>query len=231
MADSTAAAGSTVSQEEVGSSVERNSVLWLTNASHAVNHFQNSMLAVLYVVIMPELGFGYAELGVLIAIRSVLTGATQGLYGFATPFVRRTWLLGIGNIVLGLGTLMTGFVNSFGGFLGTRAVASLGSSAQLPVGSSLRAGYFPRRLGTILALNTSISNIGSLAAPLTAAGLLLIMGWRPIFMIVASLSIAMGIAYFVFRRPEASGRGNGRPAGPSSLRARTPTGGCSATGT
>jgi hypothetical protein len=72
-----AVARDTMVAEEVGSSIERTSVLWLTNFSHAVNHFQNQMVAVLYVVIMPELGFGYAELGVLTAVMSILGGASQ----------------------------------------------------------------------------------------------------------------------------------------------------------
>lgn len=191
---------------EAASPVERTSILWLTNFSHAVNHFQAQMVAVLYAVIMAELGFGYAQLGMLTAVQSALGGATQGLYGFATPFFRRTWLLGIGNIVLGLGTLATGFVNSFGAFLGTRGVASVGASAQHPVGYSLLAGYFPTARGRIIALNSSVSNVGGLLAPITAAGMLLIMGWRQVFIIVAFMSIAMGLAYFLFRNrgaPEA----------------------------
>ena len=47
----------TATEEEIGSAVERQSVLWLTNISHGVNHFQNTMVAVLYAVIMPDLGF------------------------------------------------------------------------------------------------------------------------------------------------------------------------------
>ena len=186
-------------EEHIGSALERNSVLWLTNISHAVNHFQNQMVAVLYVVIMPELGFSYTELGILTAIMSLVGGVTQGLYGFATPFIPRAWLLGLGNIVLGLGTLATGWVGSFNGFVVTRAVSAAGASAQHPVGSSLLVGYFPRTRGTVLALNTSISNIGSLLSPLVAGAMLLIMDWRNIFMIVATLSVAMGVTYFLFR--------------------------------
>ena len=174
--------------------------MWLTNVSHGVNHFQNQMMVVLYPVIMPELGFGYAELGLLLAVQSMLSGATQGFYGFATPFLPRTWLLGIGNIVLGFGTLATGFVNSFGGIVATRGVASVGASAQHPVGYSMLAGYFPNARGKIIGLNSSISNVGSLLAPLTAGAMLIIMGWRQVFMIVASLSIAMGLIYFLFRK-------------------------------
>ena len=186
--------------DTVGSAIERNLVLWLTNVSHGINHFQNQMMVVLYPVIMPELGFGYAELGLLLAVQSMLSGATQGFYGFATPFLPRTWLLGIGNLVLGFGTLATGFVNSFGGIVGTRGVAAIGASAQHPVGYSLLAGYFPTDRGKIIGLNSSISNVGSLLAPLTAGAMLVIMGWRQVFMIVAAASIAMGLIYFLFRK-------------------------------
>lgn len=185
--------------EEVGTSFERTSVFWLTNFSHAVNHFQNQMVAVLYVVIMPELGFGYQELGILTAVMILMGGVTQGFYGFLTPFVPRAWLLGIGNIVLGLGTLATGWVGSYGAFLGTRAVSATGGSAQHPVGSSLLVSYFPKRPGTVLSFNMSFSNIGSLLAPMTAGLLLLVLDWRQIFIVVAALSIVMGAAYFLFR--------------------------------
>ena len=200
MQESAAEANASSTEEEVGSAVERNIILWLTNVSHGVNHFQNQMMVVLYPVIMPELGFGYAELGVLLAVQSMLGGATQGFYGFATPFLPRTWLLGIGNLVLGFGTLATGFVNSFGGIISTRGVASVGASAQHPVGYSLLAGYFPSARGKIIGLNSSISNVGSLLAPLTAGAMLVIMSWRQVFMIVAALSIAMGLVYFLFRK-------------------------------
>ena len=183
----------------VGSSFERNSVFWLTNFSHAVNHFQTQMVSVLYVVIMPDLGFNYQDLGILTAIMILAGGITQGLYGFITPFVPRVKLLGISNIVLGLGTLASGFVGSYGAFVGARSVAAVGTSAQHPVGSSLLVSYFPKKVGTILSFNMSFSNIGSLLAPIVVGAMLLIMDWRQIFAVVASLSIIMGAAYFLFR--------------------------------
>ena len=88
---------------------------------------------------------------------------------------------------------------------GQRAVASAGASVQHPAGYSLLVGYFPKARGTIIALNSSISNIGSLLAPLAAAALLLIIDWRQIFFIVAFLSIAMGMIYFLFRKRVAPG--------------------------
>jgi MFS family permease len=179
---------SAVAEQEAPSQFDRSVMLWLTNISHAVNHFQNQMVAVLYPAIMAELSFGYAQLGVLTAIQSFLMSATQIVYGFVVPFSRRSRLLGIGNAIFGIGTLLTGFVGSYTALLGARAVAATGGSAQHPVGSSLLAAYFPRNRGTILALNNSVANVGSLLAPALAGVLLLMFGWREIFVVVAFAS-------------------------------------------
>jgi len=114
---------------EAAPDVERSLALWLTNVSHAVNHFQNNMVASLYPIIMAELGIGYFQLGTLTAIRNIFGNGSQILYGFLTPFVRRSHLLGTGNLILGFGTLATGMVSGYGGFIAARTVTSIGSSA------------------------------------------------------------------------------------------------------
>ena len=184
---------------------ERTTILWLTNVSHAVNHFQNGMLSVLYLPIMQELGFGYIQLGVLQAIRSTLNSVAQGLYGFLTPFFRRTRILAFGNILLGVGVVLSGFAFSFWSFVGARVFAATGSSAQHPVGASLLSGYYPEKRGTILALNTSIASVGSFFAPLVAGFMLFYMGWRQVFFLLAGLSVAFGFVYLLFgeRKPAA----------------------------
>lgn len=178
---------------------ERQTALWLTNASHAVNHFQNQMVSVLYPVILVELGFGYAQLGMLTAVRSLVSNAMQASFGFLTPFSSRARLLGIGNLVLALGTFLSGAASSFETFVAARTLAAAGSSAQHPVGSSLLAGYFPDKRGTVLAFNSSIATVGSLAAPLVAGLLLLVMPWRTIFFVTMVASLAMGTAYLLLR--------------------------------
>ena len=174
-------------------------MLWLTNISHATNHFQNQMLATLYPVIMAELGLDYFQLGTITAIRVVFGNASQIVYGFLTPFVRRSHLLGVANLVMGVGNCVTGLVGGYSGFVAARTVASVGASAQHPVGASLLAGLFPRRRGTMLALNSSVANVGSLLAPAAAGLLLLVLGWRQIFVMVAVLCLVVGATYFVLR--------------------------------
>jgi predicted MFS family arabinose efflux permease len=187
--------------EEVGepSVQEKQLMLHLSNVSHAVNHFQNQMLTMLYPYIMAELGMSYTQVGVLSAIRSVLNSICQGACGLLTPFVSRCKLLGLGNFGIALGTLMSGLAGSFPMLVIARGVAAIGSSAQHPIGYSILSSYFPKNRGAVIALNTSVSNVGTLIATPLATGMLLFMGWRTIFFTVSLVSIVMGLVYFFFR--------------------------------
>jgi predicted MFS family arabinose efflux permease len=64
-----------------------------------------------------------------------------------------------------------------------------------------------------MALNTSVSNVGTLVATPLATALLLVMGWRQIFFVVTIASVVMGVVYFFFRDygvPNRSGSGRSR---------------------
>ena len=186
-------------------------MLHLSNASHAVNHFQNQMMTMLYPSIMAELGLSYTAVGALAAVCSVLNSLSQGLYGLLTPFVSRCKLLGFGNLGIALGTLMSGLAGSYPMLIVARGVASIGSSAQHPVGYSLLASYFPKNRGAVMALNTSVSNVGTLVATPLATAMLLVMGWRQIFFVVTVASLVMSLVYFFFRDYGAPSRhGSGR---------------------
>jgi MFS family permease len=153
--------------------------------------------------------------GVLSAICSVLNSICQGAYGFFTPFVSRCKLLGFGNLGIALGTLMSGLAGSFPMLIVARGVASIGSSAQHPVGYSILSSYFPKSRGAVMALNTSVSNVGTLIATPLATAMLLIMGWRQIFFVVTFASVIMGLVYFFFRdygAPSRAGSGKSRLA-------------------
>jgi MFS family permease len=195
---------------------ERKFMLWLSNASHGVNHFQGQSTSVLISTRVSEaLGFGPAEIGVITAVQNLVGQAGQGIYGFLTPFARRTRILGIGNLLLAAGTLLTSLIPSYVGIIGTRAVQSAGSSAQHPMGSSILSTYFPEKRGTILALNSTIASVGSLIGPALVGILLLFMGWRAIFVLLGIISLAVAIPYFLVHE-----RGVRAGAGESSKKAK-----------
>jgi predicted MFS family arabinose efflux permease len=192
---------------------EAQAMLQLSNVSHGLNHFQNQMMAMLYPSIMAELGMTNMEVGMLSAVRGLTNSVSQGLYGFVTPFVSRCKILAWGNFGIAIGTFMSAMAGSYPMMVLARSVAGTGSSAQHPVGYSILASYFPKSRGSVIAINTSASNVGTLLATPIATAMLLIMGWREIFYIVAFLSVIMGVIYILFKdygAPDRSGSRSSR---------------------
>jgi MFS transporter, FSR family, fosmidomycin resistance protein len=198
-------------EEPEPSKHEKNLMLHLSNVSHGVNHFQNQMMTMLWPYIMAELGMSYTQVGALSAISGAINSICQGAYGFLTPFISRCKVLGLGNVGIALGTLMSGLAGSYPMLIMARGVAAIGSSAQHPVGYSILASYFPKSRGTVIAMNTSASNVGTLVATPLATALLLFLSWRSIFMVVMLASLTMGLVFFFFRDYGAPSRvGSGR---------------------
>ena len=181
------------------SSSGRTAIFGIVCGAHFINHFQSAMLGVIYPLMMKELGMGYMALASLAAVYNTLGSAFQGLYGFVVPYVRRGVILGIGNCLLGLSVMASGFASSFHQFFATRLLGGLGSSPQHPVGSSILASRFGTARGRMLAFHSTAGQLGSLVAPLLAALLITWLGWRGVFWTVGALATFMGMICFVFR--------------------------------
>src|ERR671932_2289423 len=80
----------------------RGLALWIVTISHGFNHLQGNMYNVLYPSMMAELGFGYFQIGLLTMAFTVTVNGLQVLFGFLTPYVRRSILLGAGNSLMAL---------------------------------------------------------------------------------------------------------------------------------
>jgi len=185
--------------QEAMTAARRRFILSLVCSSHTLNHIQSGVTSVLFPVMMKELGFGYLQLGILSAAHHFAAQGLQVIYGFLAAFMRRASILGFGNILLGISVLFHSLLGSYNQLLAARVVSSFGASAQNPMGSSILSGYFPKVRGQTLMLHHTAGNVGSFLAPAIAAGLLLYMGWRQVFLVLGIPSILMGIGYFLLR--------------------------------
>src|SRR5438093_11992625 len=111
--------------------------LGLISTCHTLNHLQYSITAVIFPVMMKELGFGLLQLGVLSAISIFVGQGLQVIYGFLTGFLKRTVVLGIGNAIVGVSAIAQYFVGSYPQLLAARVVIDAGSSPQHPLGASV----------------------------------------------------------------------------------------------
>jgi len=181
------------------SSSGRTAIFGIVCGAHFLNHFQSAMLGVIYPLMMKDLGMGFMAIASLAAVYNTLGSVFQALYGFVVPYVRRGVILGVGNCVLGLSVVGSGFASSFQQFFATRLLGGLGSSPQHPVGSSILASHFGTARGRMLAFHSTAGQLGSLVAPLLAALLITRLGWRGVFWTVGALATFIGLICFVFR--------------------------------
>jgi len=179
---------------------KKGAILTLIFLSHAMNHLQSIVLNVFYPLIREEFGIGYFELGFLTTANQLVASVLQVIYGFLARFMGRGVLLGVGNIIVGLGGIGIGLSRGFNGLLGWVGIRSVGISAQHPIGAAILASHFPQQRARVLGLHQSAGNVGGWVAPVLASSLLLMgIAWRQIVWVISIASILMGLGYFAFR--------------------------------
>ncbi len=173
--------------------------LGLISSCHVLNHLQYSITSVMFPVMMTELGFGLVGLGFISALSSFVGQGLQVIYGFLANFFKRSTMLAVGNVVVGVTAMSQYFVGSFPQLVTARVAIDVGSSPQHPLGSSILSRYYPQSRGWALTFHTSAGNLGSFIGPAAASFALLYMGWRSAFVLFGAISLVMGLTLFAVR--------------------------------
>jgi MFS transporter, FSR family, fosmidomycin resistance protein len=175
---------------------QKRMALGLISGCHVLNHLQYSITSVIFPVMMTELGFGLVGLGFISALSSFVGQGLQVIYGFLANFFKRTTMLAIGNVVVGLTAMSQYFLGSYPQLVAARVAIDAGSSPQHPLGSSVLSRYYPKARGWALTFHTSAGNLGSFLGPAAASMALLYMDWRHAFVMFGLLSLIMGLTLF-----------------------------------
>lgn len=178
---------------------QKRMALGLISGCHVLNHLQYSITAVIFPVMMTELGFGLVALGFISALSSFVGQGLQVIYGFLANFFKRTTMLAVGNVVVGTTAMAQYFVGSYPQLVAARVAIDAGSSPQHPVGSSILSRYYPKSRGWALTFHHSAGNFGSFIGPAAASLALLYMDWRAAFVLFGVLSLIMGLSLFWVR--------------------------------
>jgi MFS transporter, FSR family, fosmidomycin resistance protein len=178
---------------------QKRMALSLISGCHVLNHLQYSITAVIFPVMMTELGFGLVALGFISALSSFVGQGLQVIYGFLASFFKRTTMLAIGNVVVGTTAMAQYFIGSYPQLVAARVAIDAGSSPQHPLGSSILSRYYPQSRGWALTFHHSAGNLGSFIGPAAASLALLYMDWRAAFVLFGVLSLIMGLSLFWVR--------------------------------
>ena len=184
-------------------SAERRTLAAATSA-HALHDGYTDLLYLLLPVWQSEFGLGYAEVG---ALRSSYTATMAALQIPSSMLAERVSpiLVLAGGTVLAAGCfLLAGLSTGVAGLLAALVLGGIGASVQHPVGSSIVSrAYSGARSRTALGFYNFTGDMGKMAMPPLAAGLFMLMAWRPALWVVAGLGLIVAALVVVLAPPAA----------------------------
>ncbi len=172
-------------------------------------------MPLVYAIVIVDFGLTISDIGLFIAITTIVGGSMQLLYGFLTRWVARKVILTTGYVFFGAGLMLAGFAQSFGQLAAAISGARLGASPQHPVGNSLISDLFPaERRGFAISAHISGGNVGTVLVPIVGVALLATFGWHATLVMFGApaLVIAVLVALFVredHRAYRSAARGSG----------------------
>jgi MFS transporter, FSR family, fosmidomycin resistance protein len=154
-------------------------VLWVTCGAHALHDGFTDTLYLLLPILQTEFALSYAAIGML---RALYTGAMAGLQVPTAKMARRLGgasMLVAGTAVAGIAYLGLGASTSCAMLAVALVLGGVGSSTQHPIASSLVAtAYQGLRSRAALGTYNFAGDLGKIALPSIAAGLIAVMSWR-----------------------------------------------------
>ncbi len=175
-------------------------IIALVGLVHAASHFAHLLLPLMFPVFMREFGLSYSELGLLMTVFFVVSGAGQALSGFVVD------RLGAARVLLGaLGILTLACVAAalapgYGALLAVAGLAGLGNASFHPVDFTvLNQRVSAPRLGHAFSVHGLTGNLGWATAPVFLVGLTSWVGWRWAYGAAAAMYVVIGCVVWVHR--------------------------------
>jgi MFS family permease len=186
-------------------------VLAVIGSGHALSHFYLLALPPLFPLIKAEFGVSYAELGLLLTLFNVATGAAQVPAGFLTDRIGARALLLAGLALMGGAIGLLGVSESYGLMLVLVVLAGVGNSVVHPTDYVIMSGSIePHWLARAFSIHTFAGNLGFTLAPMTMIALAALAGWRGALMLAGLLALPVLLALAVFGR-DLQDRARSRP--------------------
>jgi len=161
---------------------------------HFLSHFYQLCLPPIFLAWQSAFGVSFAELGLSMALMSCATGVLQTPVGFLVDrHGARPFLIG-GTCLMALSIAGLGFTTAFWQVLVLCTLSGMGNSVIHPTDYAILSASVDRaRMGRSFAFHTFSGNLGSVLAPPTIAGLLIVLGWRSTLLLVGLLGIPLVI--------------------------------------
>ncbi|WP_245930179.1 MFS transporter [Mangrovibacter plantisponsor] len=166
-----------------------------------VNYLDRSSLSVANMTIRHDLGLSATEIGALLSVFSLAYGIAQLPCG---PLLDRKGpriMLGLGMFFWSLFQAMSGLVHSFAQFVLVRVGMGIGEAPMNPCGVKVINDWFNiKERGRPMGFFNAASTIGVAISPPILAAMMLLIGWRGMFITIGLFGIIIAIGWYLLYR-------------------------------
>ncbi len=187
-------------------------VLWVACGAHALHDGFTDTLYVLLPLWQAQFALSYAAIGVLRALYAgVMAGLQVPTAGLAQR-IGRARLLALGTAIAAVAYLLLGASSGIAMLAAALVLGGIGSSTQHPIASSLVAEAYagPRSRGALGTYNFA-GDLGKMALPSIAAGLVAAMSWRSATSVIGMFGLfGAGVVLLLLRSVSSAAAGRAR---------------------
>jgi MFS transporter, FSR family, fosmidomycin resistance protein len=167
-------------------------IIGLISAGHFLSHFYYMALPPMFLFLKTEFNVSYIELGMAMTAYGFLGGFLQAPVGFMVDQLgpRKVLLAGFGLNVIAI--LLIGFVDAYWMLVALAVFAGLGNSVFHPADYAILSGTIDdSRIGRAFSTHTFFGFLGTACAPPVMLALAAMFGWRPAFIIIGAVGVAV----------------------------------------
>jgi MFS family permease len=170
--------------------------------AHGSSHFFHMLLPPLFPAFMRDFGLSYSELGLLVTVFFVISGAGQALAGFLVDRIGARPVLFAAMASFFLASVAAGLAQGFGGLMLAAALAGVGNAPFHPADFTiLNKRVSQPRLGHAFSVHGISGNLGWALAPVFIIGIWQASGqWRYAYLGTALVALAVMALLFWQRR-------------------------------
>ncbi|WP_205960270.1 MFS transporter [Pantoea stewartii] len=166
-----------------------------------INYLDRSSLSVANMTIREEMGLSATEIGVLLSAFSLAYGLAQLPAGALLDRKGPRIMLGVGMFIWSLFQAASGLVHNFTQFVLVRIGLGIGEAPMNPCGVKVINDWFNiKDRGMPMGMFNAASMIGLSVAPPILAAMMLLLGWRGMFVTIGILGIFLAISWYMTYR-------------------------------
>ncbi len=185
--------------------------MWAIGAGHGMTHAYTASLYLLLPFIGKELGLTYSQIGLMLAVRQLMSMVVNIPAGVIVDTVgRRNLFMAAALLGSTVPYLMIGLTASFGIIVVCAGVMGAANFLWHPAAITSLSEMYPDRRGYGLALHELGANLGDTLMPLLTGFLLGYLSWRRIISVTVATGVLVGV--IVLRATAGARRLRGAPA-------------------